>query len=150
MIADCIPLAIYDPKNKVIALIHCSWKNLDKLIIPKVIKKIVKEFGSASKDLIVEFGPSLGPCCYKNLPELKQKDDPKWRPYIFKAADKTYTIDIWGVTQNQLLLSGLLEKNINNPKICTYYSHEYFSYRKMRVEGTEDNFRFAAVLGMKK
>lgn len=121
-IADCIGLALFDPESKAIALIHVGQRGLEKGIIKNAIKELANSFGSQSKNLIVKFSPSVGPCCYR--------------------------IDLWGQAQNQLIELGVLEKNIDNPRICTYHTNKYFSHRKSEDQNLPD-YRFVTILGLK-
>ncbi len=119
--ADCHQIGFYDPKNKAIGLIHAGFKGLKKGIIKKVIEKMAKFFKSDPKDLIVKLGPSIGPCCYR--------------------------MDIWKKAEKQLTDCGVLEKNIGNPRICTYESEDYFSHRRAE-DKKENDFRFMTILGL--
>ncbi len=120
--ADCLQIAFHDPKNQAIALIHAGFKGLEKGIIKNAVEKMKKNYKSEAKDLIVKFGPSIGPCCYR--------------------------MDLWEKAENQLKSLGTLPKNIDNPKICTYHNKEYFSHRRAE-DKNQDDFRFATVLGIK-
>lgn len=149
LIADCHQIGIYDPHHKAVGLVHAGWQGLDKETIRNAIDAMKNNFDSQPQDLIVQFGPSLGPCCYKKLPDLKQEHNPKWQPYISRDPDGTFGIDIWRFAEDQLKDAGMLEKNIDNPKVCTYHSEEYFSHRKVQFEGLKEDFRFATVIGIK-
>lgn len=120
--ADCHQIGFYDPVHKAIALIHAGYKGLEKGIIKKVVNALKKNYGSSPKDLIVQLGPSIGPCHYR--------------------------LDIWTDAENKLVDVGILKENINNPKICTYESKDYFSHRRAADTRTDD-FRFATILGIK-
>lgn len=122
-IADCLPISIYDPKNKAISLVHGGWKGLDEEIISKAISKMQTEFNSNPKDLIVYIGPSIGPCHYRK--------------------------DLWQQAEDQLINIGVLKENIENSRICTYENAEYFSHRKADDEKLIHDYRFATVLGIK-
>ena len=119
--ADCLPIAVYDPKNKVIGLIHASRHNIRK-IINNTIKKMEKDFGTNPKDLVVNIGPSIGPCHYE--------------------------IDLWKIAGEELEKFGVSENQIENPRICTFESAEYFSHRESKAKNISDN-RFATIFGMK-
>lgn len=121
-VADCIPIGLYDPKNHAIGLIHVGRRGLATGIIKNAIKKMVENFDSKPKDLIVQFGPSIGPCCYR--------------------------LDLWKQTEDQLVNLGVLKKNIDNPRICTYHTKEYFSHRRSEDQKLPDH-RFVTILGLK-
>ncbi len=120
--ADCHQIGFYDPVHKATALIHAGYKGLEKGIIKKVVLAMQKNYGTDVRDLIVKFGPSIGPCHYR--------------------------LDIWTDAENQLMNLGILKENIDNPKICTYENQDYFSHRRAKDTDTED-FRFATILGIK-
>lgn len=129
-IADCMAVAFFDPKNRVIALIHVGWRSLGKGIIKHAVLKMAKNFDSKPQDLIIQFSPSIGPCCYK--------------------------MDLWEQAEKQLVILGVLEKNIDNPKICTYHTNKtslllcnkYFSHRKSEDQNLPEA-RFITILGLK-
>lgn len=120
-VADCIPVGLYDPKHNAIGLIHAGWRGLEKGIIKSAIQKMIKNFGSKPQDLIVKFGPSIGPCCYR--------------------------MDIWKEAEKQLTNCGVLKENIDNPKICTYENKGYFSHRRSQDQNVPD-YRFVTILGI--
>ena len=122
--ADCMPIAIFDPKNKIISLIHGSKKSLEKGIIENTISKISKKFKSTPSNLIIHIGPSIGPCCYY--------------------------LNIWSDAIQRLKRTGVLEKNIENSKVCTYHENVYFSHSKSFNQKLKNDFRFITILGMKK
>lgn len=118
---DCIPIAFYDPKHKIIGLIHASLRSLEKGIVKSVINKMKKTFHVDPVSLVVKFGPSIGPCCYKT--------------------------DLWKQAEIQLVSCGILEANIDNPKICTYENKDYFSHRKAQDTKSLEA-RFVTILGL--
>lgn len=119
--ADCHQIGFYDPKNKVIGLVHAGYKGLEKGIIKNVINSMKKSYRTNLKDLIINFGPSIGPCHYR--------------------------LDIWTDAENQLIKLGILKNNINNPHICTYESKDYFSHRRAE-DRREKDFRFITIIGL--
>lgn len=147
--ADCLPISLYDPGNKAIGLIHAGWKGLDLEIINKTIKMMLAKFGTKPNNLVALIGPSIGPCCYKNSPTFIQKNDPKWQSFI-KLENNNFILDLWSFAENQLKEARVLSENIENPKICTYHSSEYFSHRKADDEKLPHDYRFATIIGIKK
>lgn len=147
---DCLPIAFFEAKNQVICLLHGSWINLDQDFIKNVVKKMQKNFQINPQELVVKIGPSIGPCCYNKIPQPKQLNDPKWQLFIKRNSDKKYSIDLWSYAKNQLIESGILKTNIENAKICTYHSNQYFSHRKYVNENLSLDARFTTVLGIRK
>jgi hypothetical protein len=63
--ADCVPVLIYDPRHRALALVHSGWRGT-VLGAPRAgVESLVKEFGSRPQDLVAAIGPSIGPCCYE-------------------------------------------------------------------------------------
>ena len=56
--ADCAPIILYDPKKKIISIIHAGWKGAFKGIVEKVIKFFIKK-GSNPKNIIAVIGPCI-------------------------------------------------------------------------------------------
>lgn len=122
-IADCMAIGFIDSIHNAFGLIHAGKKGLEKEIIRKTIEGMIENFGTDPADLIIKISPSIGPCCYD--------------------------LDIWQGAEKQLEENGVLQKNINNPKICTYESKEYFSHREAANKQSPDDFRFVTILGVK-
>jgi YfiH family protein len=64
MTADCIPVLVADPRNKVVAAFHAGWRGTVKRIVELGVGRMRLEFGSRPEDLIAAIGPGVGPCCY--------------------------------------------------------------------------------------
>jgi tRNA threonylcarbamoyl adenosine modification protein (Sua5/YciO/YrdC/YwlC family) len=124
--ADCVPILIFDPENKVIATLHGSRKSLLKGIIKNAISKMVSKFSSDPKDILVGIGPHIRKC--------------------------HYFMDLTKKTIDDFLKLGVKRKNIEDSKICTYcQANHYFSHRK-RIDNPdfykEKGGRFASFIGL--
>ena len=64
--ADCAPILIHDPNNKMIAAIHAGWKGALNGIVINVVKFMVKK-GCLPKNMTVAIGPCIS---FKNY-EIK-------------------------------------------------------------------------------
>lgn len=146
---DCLPIAFCDPKKKAIALVHGSRHNLLKGVITKTLAKFKNLYNSDPKDIVVEIGPSIGPCCYKGDKTKHTKfTEEELQPYLFET-DTEFGMDIWQYAEDLLEKSGIPKDNINNQRICTYHTNKYFSHRKFSKENLELDSRFATILGIK-
>lgn len=121
-VADCHQIGFYDPNHQTFGLIHAGWKGLDRGIIKNTISTFVARLGSDPRHMMVRFGPSIGPCCYR--------------------------MDIWKQAENQLLDLGVPKSNIDNPQICTYHTGNYYSHRRA-MDNNEPDFRFITIMGIK-
>lgn len=138
-VADCQPVMVYDPKQRVAANIHSGWRGSVKNIIGHTIRIMEDKFNCKSSDLIAGIGPSLGPCCAEFVNYKKEIPEAYW---TYKNQDNYF--DFWAVSKDQLCNAGVLPENIHLSKICTKcHTDRFYSYRG---EGTTG--RFAAVIGL--
>ena len=126
-IADCTPIFIYDPENKVIAAIHSGWRGTEKRILGKTIVKLKSEFNSKPEKLVAYIGPSISQKNYEVGKEVADLFDDKYK--IKK--DEKYLLDVASVNYDMLINSGLKGHNIEKSNLCTYEENELLhSYRR--------------------
>ncbi len=131
--ADCNPIIIYDPINNIIANVHSGWKGTVKKICIKTCEKMINEFSSNAKDLIVCIGPSIRKCCFSSEEEnFKKIFTDVWEKedeYMYYENDnKRFHIDLVYLIKKDLEKIGV--NNIIIADICTVCnSDDFFSYR---------------------
>ncbi len=146
MVADCIPVLIYDPVKEVIAAIHAGRAGIFKEIIPKTIKKMKKKYSSNSKDMIVSLGPSIHQCCYEVGKEIKEEAEQLGYGYSIQTDRENYYLDLITIGYQQLLDSGIEKDKIEKSSYCTAcHTDIFYSYR------AEDKHcgRFAGIIMLK-
>ena len=92
LVADCVPILIYDKNLKIISAIHAGWKGVYKEIIKKVVKFFIKK-GSNTKNLVAVIGPSISEKSYEVQKDFKDKflKKDKQSKFFFKIRkNKTY------------------------------------------------------------
>ena len=92
LVADCVPVLIYDKNLKIISAIHAGWKGVYKEIIKKVVKFLIKK-GSNTKNLVAVIGPSISEKSYEVQKDFKGKflKKDKQSKFFFKIRkNKTY------------------------------------------------------------
>ena len=92
LVADCVPILIYDKNLKIISAIHAGWKGVYKEIIKKVVKFLIKK-GSNTKNLVAVIGPSISEKSYEVQKDFKDKflKKDKQSKFFFKIRkNKTY------------------------------------------------------------
>lgn len=62
--ADCIPVLIADPIQRVVAAFHAGWRGTVKRIVEQGVGRMRMEFGTKPEDCLAAIGPGIGPCCY--------------------------------------------------------------------------------------
>lgn len=132
-IADCASIILLDPERKVIANIHAGWRGIAQKIIHKTIRQMADRFKVKSENLLAAVSPMIGPCCCRFSDP--QKELPRFmRRYITEEN----TVNLWGAVEGHLRECGVLEQNIENPRVCTFCNPEdFYSYRR---DGTTGRF----------
>jgi YfiH family protein len=140
-IADCASILLFDPSKKIIANIHAGWRGLAAKIIHHAVRELNERFRVRPENIFAGISPMLGPCC-SHFSQPK-KELPKFlHSYIIPEN----MVDLWSITEGQLSECGVLEKHIENPRICTFCNPEdFFSYRRRR-EGDSGRFGTAIML----
>ena len=134
LVADCVPVLLYDPKKRVIAAIHAGRKGTESLIVLKTVDRMKQQYGCSAKDILAGIGPSIGPCCYevedKVAGQFSQSLEQFEGLVLRQQEGHKPHLDLWKANQLQLLASGILPESIETAGICTQCNEQdYFSYR---------------------
>lgn len=128
--ADCIPILLFDNKNKVLSLVHSGWKGTLNNIVSNAINLMVSNYNSKKENISAYLYPSIRICHFEVEKDvyIKFKNKiPNFDKYVIKKIPKYY-IDL-----NQIIIDNLKElgiKNIIDTNICTYCNHnQFYSYR---------------------
>jgi YfiH family protein len=129
--ADCVPIILYDMKNKVIGAVHSGWKSTQLKIVKAAIEKMKNQYGSRPEDLAAYIGPHNRDCCYEvgeEVADLFVKDN----LYKGKEIYHNRKLDLESCIRSQLQSIGVNEENIHALNICTFCNEnlELHSYRK--------------------
>ena len=131
--ADCVPIIVFDPIQKCIGVVHAGWKGTVQLILEKTISKMVKEFNSKPEDILVVLGPAISEVNFEVGDEVAAKFDSVFGEGFSVLNKKTskYHIDLHKVNKYQAIRVGVLEKNVESIKICTFeQNQQFYSARK--------------------
>jgi len=130
MVADCIPVLIYDPIENVISVVHAGRAGIFNKIIPKTIKTMQEHFNTNPSELIIVLGPSIRQCCYEVGSEVN--DEAKNLEYseALHKQGESYYLDLIAIAKKQLEEIGVNQNNIEISAYCTSCHHElFYSYR---------------------
>ena len=139
IVADCVPVLIYDKNLKIISAIHAGWKGVYKEIIKKVVKFLIKK-GSNTKNLVAVIGPSISEKSYEVQKDFKSKflKKDKQSKFFFKIRkNKTY-FDLNKYVYYHLKKLGIknleiIKKNTFDPK------NNFFSARRS-IQNKENDY----------
>ena len=135
LLADCVPLLLYDPSKEVIGVVHAGWKGTVRFIAQATIKTLEGHFDCSTRDILIGIGPSVGPCCYQVGEEVVSQVEQAFgtTQHIIRnrsTGGKGY-LDLWEANLRQVLDAGVPEKNIEIARTCTcHHPDMFFSYRQ--------------------
>jgi YfiH family protein len=151
MVADCVPLILFDPVKKVSAVIHAGWRGTVKHITANTIGVMVNRFGCNPTDILAGIGPSIGPCCYEVGEEVRAVVEQSFgttKGYLVcKNPESKPHFDLWYANHKQLTDNGVKSENIETAELCTHCNPEIF-YSSRASKGITG--RFAAGICMLK
>ena len=144
--ADCVPVFLYDPFKKIIALLHAGWRGSVSGIAKNGVKIMTETFGADPKDIIAFIGPSICKNCFEIGEEVADEIAKINAGVLTQKQNGKYTADLWQLNKSILLGAGLLGENISISGICTFENDkDFFSHRK--TGGKRGNL--AAVISLK-
>lgn len=123
--ADCVPVFLYDPVNKVLGAVHSGWKGTMLNITGKCIGMMRELYGSDPGSLYAFILPSIGPESYE-----VNSDVADHFPGHTIIVNGRLHVDLWGSIEKSCTGSGLRLENIFNAKICNRRNTgDFFSHR---------------------
>lgn len=130
-VADCFPVFLFDPQKQTVALIHAGWRSIIKNIIPKTIKLMKEKMGSKSADILIGIGPGIRKCHFEVQKDVANNFFKKFGPRTLSQSRGKIFIDLPLAIKIQALKSGILTRNIEDSKKCSYcLKNKYYSYRR--------------------
>jgi len=131
--ADCVPIFLFDPVKRVVALAHAGWKGTVAKIGLKTVQKMSAVFNTNPEDCLAGVGPSIGPCCYEvseQIIGLYKNSFSDWAELAESSHYGRWRLNLWEANYRTLLEAGLLESNISVACTCTSCLNDlFFSYR---------------------
>lgn len=142
MSADCVPIILYDSKNKVAAAVHSGWRGTVARILEKTLGEMAGRYGTEGAHLFAGIGPSVSQESYEVGEEVitavKAAFDAHSELLVHTVHQKAH-LDLWNANRHQLLEFGVPDEQIEVSNLCTViHNHAFFSARK------GDAGRFAA------
>jgi len=131
IVADCVPVLVYDQHRKIICAVHAGWKGTAGGILEKALSLMMERFNARPGDVLVSIGPSIKKCSYEVDVHVKDAVESKTGQgnYIDPKGD-TYMLDLAEANRVQALNSGVQEKHIWKSEDCTFCNPDkYYSYR---------------------
>lgn len=130
MVADCIPVLLYDPIKGVIASVHAGRAGIFSKILPKTIQEMQKKYNCHAEDILVSLGPSIHQCCYEVGAEINDEAENHGYSFALKIENERYHLDLLSIAYRQLEEIGIGKKSIEIIEYCTACNTDiFYSYR---------------------
>lgn len=131
LVADCVPILLYDKEKEIIGAVHAGWRGTAKRILPDTITMMRERFRSSPENIIVAIGPSIKQCCYEVGDEVRESIlDATGEGDYYINKDGSSFVDIALANKLQALNADVLPENIWLSGECTFCNPDkYHSYR---------------------
>ncbi|GAB6899532.1 peptidoglycan editing factor PgeF [Kineosporia succinea] len=147
MVADCVPLVLFDPVRRVAAAVHAGWPGTVAGVTTATVLELQKQ-GTDPNDLLVGIGPSIAPDRYqvgddvhvKAVEALGDRAGDVIRP----DGTGRWLFDLWTANIIQLTEAGVRPDAIELAGLDTGPGTPFFSHRSQGPTG-----RFAALVQLK-
>jgi len=132
--ADCVPILLFDPVKNVVAAVHAGWRGTVNKIVEVTIKKMVTEYHSSPKNILVAIGPSISPEIYEvgdEVVKAVRNSIPNSETTLYKNSNGKFHFNLWEANRQLLLSIGIYSENIEILGECSFKNNnKYFSARK--------------------
>lgn len=122
--ADCQNFVVYDPKKKILGVMHVGWKCLVAGTIPEFFRVLKRQFGIKGDDVFVGAGPSLCLKCSGFSDPLNEISNVP-HEFVYEK-----NVDLQGWATKQLMDAGVGPDRFERHPDCTRcFPEKYWTYR---------------------
>jgi len=145
LVADCVPIVLFDPRTRALACIHAGWRGTVARIVTATIERMV-DVGARPGDLLAGIGPAITADHYPVGPEVVAAVTTGLGPHIaagvvhLDAGSGQARLDLAAATRALLVEAGVGDANIEAAPQGTGPGTTLFSDRDERPCG-----RFALI-----
>jgi polyphenol oxidase len=143
MVADCVPLVLYDPDAHVLACVHAGWGGTTQRVTSAAVDAMVG-LGATPSAILVGIGPAVTADRYQVGEDVVEAARDGFGGDVdgIVAPDGTgrWTFDLWAANRRLLTEAGVPDANIAVAGVGTGPGTPFFSHRAARPCG-----RFAAL-----
>jgi len=134
--ADCQPIMVAHKSGIYVLALHCGWRGNRDGFPESGIRQFCGFYDLNPGDLMVVRGPSLGPGC-AHFHDFDEHWPRSMRDYFHAP---TGCMDLWRLTRDQLLRTGIRKENIFSLDLCTLcLKSHFFSHRRNRDHRRMEN-----------
>lgn len=146
--ADCVPVLLYDPAQKVVGLAHAGWLGTVRQTVRAALEAMQARYRSKPQDIRAAIGPSIGPHHYQVGPDVVEQVRAVFGEdagALLPARDGTVRFDLWSA--NRLILERAGVRQVEVAGICTAcHPEDWYSHRGEHGK----TGRFGAIIALKR
>jgi len=130
MSADCTPILLFDPVQRVIAAVHAGRAGALKGILSKTLRQMVQMYGSCIENIHISMGPSIHGCCYEINTQIAADVEEKGYPDALRSEGEKLFLDVNTILVKQMNALNIPTEHREIINECTACRCDtYFSYR---------------------
>jgi polyphenol oxidase len=132
LVADCVPVILYDPVAHVLACVHAGWRGT-VAHVTRAALAVMRPLGASAQNVIAGIGPAISPGAYRVGQQVAgaareafgQQADPLLRP----AGPGQWLFDLWAANRQTLRDAGVPDSQIHlaatptGPDPGMFFSH---------------------------
>jgi YfiH family protein len=128
--ADCVPVLLHDPIQKVVGIAHAGWLGTVRGVARIAVDAMVTNFGSKPGKILAAIGPSIGPDHYQVGPDVVAQVRQAFKSdssSLLSGKNGALYFDLWAANRLSLEQAGVEQIEVAN--LCTacntkdWYSH---------------------------
>lgn len=137
--ADCAPVLLADPKNKIIGAAHAGWKGALSGIVDNVIHSMCK-LGAERELIVAAIGPAIQQASYEVgqafMEHFISTEGTRCQRFFCVNLGRIH-FDLPGYIVERLKFQGILHIDCLPQDTCSM-EQEFFSYRRISQQGEAD------------
>ncbi|MBI4039312.1 peptidoglycan editing factor PgeF [Candidatus Daviesbacteria bacterium] len=127
--ADCILAFFYAPTLAAVAVIHAGWRGILAGVAQSVVERL-NRLGEKPQQILVVLGPSIRGCHYQVQDDVAGLFAKEFSEQVLARKNGQTFLDLQGSLIRQLSGLGILPEHVEDCRICTYESKDFFSARR--------------------
>lgn len=135
--ADCVPIALFDRRNRKTALIHAGWRGSFLKIASETVEAMKQRYGTRPEDLSAHIGTSISTCSFEVERDVIDQYEAIFdyeEPMYEQKSEKKYCFDLRALNRRILSESGIQMHQIT----MSNYSTDDAGFHSFRRDGKEN------------
>ena len=131
LVADCIPLLLWDQSSECIAAVHVGRRGLINGVTGRVLEVM---YALGATDIHAQLGPSICGTCYEVGSDVYEEVCDVNQFARSKTTSGALALDLPGALSRELIDMGI---RVSRSELCTVENANYFSFRRDGVTGRQ-------------